>query len=218
MTSEIAHFWRLNTLNALPQNFSHIDLYACLMCPVLYFSVICIVFSSEICQWICSYFFMQGMKMRMTNLSMMPLLTGSSKIWYVACVHLAVVEIEVLISANWKFASNHFQLEQSGRVQREVAKSVSWCSSSLPLSPLPMWMSLFMNLFPAHISPQKHLISCTLVFLSLIPTYSILQYKEPSSEDIRFSRGHQLPLTCIVISPDCKHLYTASKDCSIIKC
>lgn len=41
---------------------------------------------------------------------------------------------------------------------------------------------------------------------------------EPQPSDIIVLRGHQLALTCLVISPDNKHIYTGSKDCSIIKC
>ncbi|XP_067936609.1 U3 small nucleolar RNA-interacting protein 2-like isoform X2 [Watersipora subatra] len=39
----------------------------------------------------------------------------------------------------------------------------------------------------------------------------------PESDDIVILRGHQLSLTCLVISPDNKYIYTGSKDCSIIK-
>lgn len=40
---------------------------------------------------------------------------------------------------------------------------------------------------------------------------------EPSSEHITTCRGHQLTLTCLVITPDNKHIFTGSKDSSIIK-
>ncbi|ESO99278.1 hypothetical protein LOTGIDRAFT_113335, partial [Lottia gigantea] len=39
----------------------------------------------------------------------------------------------------------------------------------------------------------------------------------PSSELIKVLRGHQLSITCLVISPDDHFIYSASKDCSIIK-
>ncbi|KAG8128307.1 hypothetical protein E2320_015166 [Naja naja] len=39
----------------------------------------------------------------------------------------------------------------------------------------------------------------------------------PDISDIRILRGHQLPITCLVISPDDKYIFSASKDCSIIK-
>ncbi|XP_033746030.1 U3 small nucleolar RNA-interacting protein 2-like [Pecten maximus] len=39
----------------------------------------------------------------------------------------------------------------------------------------------------------------------------------PHSEDITVLRGHQLSVTCVVISPDSRYLFTGSKDCSIIK-
>ncbi|KAL5014755.1 hypothetical protein ScPMuIL_009025 [Solemya velum] len=41
-------------------------------------------------------------------------------------------------------------------------------------------------------------------------------YEKPS-DDICVLRGHKLPVTCVVISPDTKHVYSGSKDCSIIK-
>jgi len=36
-------------------------------------------------------------------------------------------------------------------------------------------------------------------------------------ENIRFVRGHHLPVTCIALSPDEKTAFTGSKDCTIIK-
>ncbi|XP_013919340.1 PREDICTED: U3 small nucleolar RNA-interacting protein 2 [Thamnophis sirtalis] len=39
----------------------------------------------------------------------------------------------------------------------------------------------------------------------------------PDIPDIKILRGHQLPITCLVISPDDKYIFSASKDCSIIK-
>ncbi|XP_053152145.1 U3 small nucleolar RNA-interacting protein 2 isoform X2 [Hemicordylus capensis] len=39
----------------------------------------------------------------------------------------------------------------------------------------------------------------------------------PESADIRVLRGHRLPITCIVISPDDKYIFSAAKDCTIIK-
>uniref|UniRef100_A0A8C9S0V3 U3 small nucleolar RNA-interacting protein 2 n=1 Tax=Scleropages formosus TaxID=113540 RepID=A0A8C9S0V3_SCLFO len=35
--------------------------------------------------------------------------------------------------------------------------------------------------------------------------------------DLRLLRGHKLPVTCLVVSPDDKFIFSASKDCSIIK-
>ncbi|KAF6029184.1 RRP9 [Bugula neritina] len=40
---------------------------------------------------------------------------------------------------------------------------------------------------------------------------------EPKPEDITLLKGHQLSLTCVVISPDNLFIYTGSKDCSVIK-
>uniref|UniRef100_UPI00398F3DFB U3 small nucleolar RNA-interacting protein 2 isoform X1 n=1 Tax=Pristiophorus japonicus TaxID=55135 RepID=UPI00398F3DFB len=42
-------------------------------------------------------------------------------------------------------------------------------------------------------------------------------YLPPDVSEIRLLRGHQLPITCLVLSPDDKYIFSASKDCSIIK-
>uniref|UniRef100_A0A672LKT3 U3 small nucleolar RNA-interacting protein 2 n=1 Tax=Sinocyclocheilus grahami TaxID=75366 RepID=A0A672LKT3_SINGR len=39
----------------------------------------------------------------------------------------------------------------------------------------------------------------------------------PDPAEIRLLRGHKLPVTCLVITPDEKYIFSASKDCSIIK-
>uniref|UniRef100_A0A8D0BQG1 U3 small nucleolar RNA-interacting protein 2 n=1 Tax=Salvator merianae TaxID=96440 RepID=A0A8D0BQG1_SALMN len=39
----------------------------------------------------------------------------------------------------------------------------------------------------------------------------------PDVSAIRILRGHQLPITCLVISADDKYIFSAAKDCSIIK-
>ncbi|KAJ8259793.1 hypothetical protein GJAV_G00173520 [Gymnothorax javanicus] len=39
----------------------------------------------------------------------------------------------------------------------------------------------------------------------------------PEAADLRLLRGHKLPVTCLVISPDDKHIFSAGKDCAIIK-
>uniref|UniRef100_A0A665TIU2 U3 small nucleolar RNA-interacting protein 2 n=1 Tax=Echeneis naucrates TaxID=173247 RepID=A0A665TIU2_ECHNA len=39
----------------------------------------------------------------------------------------------------------------------------------------------------------------------------------PDASEIRLLRGHKLPITCLVISPDDKYIFSAAKDCSIIK-
>jgi len=43
------------------------------------------------------------------------------------------------------------------------------------------------------------------------------QYVAPTSVDVTVCRGHQLPVTCVVISPDGRYIFSGSKDCSIIK-
>ncbi|XP_048879826.1 U3 small nucleolar RNA-interacting protein 2 [Brienomyrus brachyistius] len=42
-------------------------------------------------------------------------------------------------------------------------------------------------------------------------------YLVPDPADFRLLRGHKLPVTCLVISPDDKFIFSAAKDCSIIK-
>lgn len=42
-------------------------------------------------------------------------------------------------------------------------------------------------------------------------------YLPPDEKDIHVLRGHKLPVTCLVISPDDKHIFSASKDFNIIK-
>ncbi|XP_077182005.1 U3 small nucleolar RNA-interacting protein 2 [Paroedura picta] len=39
----------------------------------------------------------------------------------------------------------------------------------------------------------------------------------PDRADIQVLRGHRLPITCLVISPDDKYVFSAAKECSIIK-
>ncbi|KAF7664663.1 hypothetical protein LDENG_00170090 [Lucifuga dentata] len=39
----------------------------------------------------------------------------------------------------------------------------------------------------------------------------------PDASEIRVLRGHKLPVTCLVITPDDKCIFSAAKDCSIIK-
>ncbi|XP_030633350.1 U3 small nucleolar RNA-interacting protein 2 [Chanos chanos] len=39
----------------------------------------------------------------------------------------------------------------------------------------------------------------------------------PDASEVRLFRGHKLSVTCLVITPDEKHIFSASKDCSIIK-
>ncbi|KAM8799900.1 U3 small nucleolar RNA-interacting protein 2 [Eudromia elegans] len=48
------------------------------------------------------------------------------------------------------------------------------------------------------------------------PVAKDVQPPDPAS--IRVLRGHQQPITCLVISPDDKFIFSAAKDCSIIKC
>uniref|UniRef100_A0A8C7XUE6 Ribosomal RNA processing 9, U3 small nucleolar RNA binding protein n=1 Tax=Oryzias sinensis TaxID=183150 RepID=A0A8C7XUE6_9TELE len=39
----------------------------------------------------------------------------------------------------------------------------------------------------------------------------------PDSTEIRVLRGHKLPITCLVLTPDDKCIFSGAKDCSIIK-
>uniref|UniRef100_A0A4W3GGU1 U3 small nucleolar RNA-interacting protein 2 n=1 Tax=Callorhinchus milii TaxID=7868 RepID=A0A4W3GGU1_CALMI len=43
------------------------------------------------------------------------------------------------------------------------------------------------------------------------------EYLPPDPSEIRLLKGHQLPITCLVISADDKYIFSGSKDCSIIK-
>ncbi|NXX58766.1 U3IP2 protein, partial [Scopus umbretta] len=45
-----------------------------------------------------------------------------------------------------------------------------------------------------------------------------LQVQPPDPASIRMLQGHQLPVTCLVISPDDRFIFSASKDGSLIKC
>ncbi|NXY80027.1 U3IP2 protein, partial [Glareola pratincola] len=45
-----------------------------------------------------------------------------------------------------------------------------------------------------------------------------LQVQPPDPASIRVLRGHQLPVTCLVISPDDRFIFSASKDGTVIKC
>ncbi|CAJ0940890.1 unnamed protein product [Ranitomeya imitator] len=44
-----------------------------------------------------------------------------------------------------------------------------------------------------------------------------LELLPPEPAEIRLLRGHQGPVTCLVITPDDKHVFSGSKDCAIIK-
>ena len=48
--------------------------------------------------------------------------------------------------------------------------------------------------------------------------FPIEQYIQPPQDAIRVLKGHQLPITCVCVSPDDKFVFSGSKDCSIIKC
>ena len=56
------------------------------------------------------------------------------------------------------------------------------------------------------------------VIVKFIADALFFQYEEPSLDDLIILRGHQLSVTCTVISPDKRHVFSGSKDCSIIKC
>ena len=44
------------------------------------------------------------------------------------------------------------------------------------------------------------------------------QYETPDPSAVRFFRGHDLSVTCVAITPDDRHVFSGSKDCSIYKC
>ncbi|NWI39892.1 U3IP2 protein, partial [Picathartes gymnocephalus] len=62
--------------------------------------------------------------------------------------------------------------------------------------------------------PDPH----ALVLGSLSHILCFLQVQPPDPARIRVLRGHQLPVTCLVISPDDRFIFSASKDGSLIKC
>ncbi|CAH1782690.1 unnamed protein product [Owenia fusiformis] len=64
----------------------------------------------------------------------------------------------------------------------------------------------------SHILQQDHLEQTGKLWKQIADTYIA-----PSPDDVIVLRGHQLAVTCVVISTDCKHIFSASKDCSIIK-
>ncbi|PIK53491.1 putative U3 small nucleolar RNA-interacting protein 2-like [Apostichopus japonicus] len=43
------------------------------------------------------------------------------------------------------------------------------------------------------------------------------EYAQPAGDDLCILRGHKLAVTCLVISPDSKYIFSGSKDCSVIK-
>lgn len=95
-----------------------------------------------------------------------------------------------------------FQLEQKGKLQRLIAKDVS-----------------VLNFVCSVDSPGFYILrgDVYIIFLTTI-TYLSLQLVEPDSSEIRILRGHKLPVTCLVITSDDKYIFSAAKDCSIIKC
>lgn len=88
------------------------------------------------------------------------------------------------------------QLEQKGKLQRPIAKDVSE-ESCISLLNVPFFGGEFL-------------------FFSYL--FFSLQLLPPDASDIRLLRGHKLPITCLVITSDEKYIFSASKDCSIIKC
>ncbi len=49
-------------------------------------------------------------------------------------------------------------------------------------------------------------------------TAPYMQCCAPNVDTIRVLRGHQLPVTCVAMTPDARYIYSGSKDCCIIKC
>lgn len=62
------------------------------------------------------------------------------------------------------------------------------------------------------------LIFLTLLYATMKCVCLYCQLEPIDAASLVIFRGHQLSVTCAVISHDTKHLYTASKDCSIIQC
>lgn len=51
-----------------------------------------------------------------------------------------------------------------------------------------------------------------------IESHSVFQLMPPDASEIRVLRGHKLPVTCLVVTSDDKYIFSAAKECSIIKC
>ena len=84
------------------------------------------------------------------------------------------------------------------------------------LSYVCMWIPSF---FPLFMPPLKALLASCLVRVYWWSWFDFhFQYSCPDLMAVRALRGHQLPVTCAVISPDSKTAFSASKDGSIIKC
>lgn len=92
------------------------------------------------------------------------------------------------------------QLEQKGKLQRLIAKDVS--------------TRMFMLHF--HYLRRKGGFMNKLTFN--YKSHSVFQLMPPDASEIRVLRGHKLPITCLVVTSDDKYIFSAAKDCSIIKC
>lgn len=101
------------------------------------------------------------------------------------------------------------QLEQRGRLQRLIAEEVR----RVPVYSQPHRAEC-LHVWHVH----RLLLSFTL-FWHGVPLYRPgVQLIAPDPAEIRLLRGHKLSVTCLVITPDENHIFSASKDCSIIKC
>lgn len=108
------------------------------------------------------------------------------------------------------------QLEQKGRLQRLVAKDVSarfcWGCQAARAS------SGDTQAFLPGAGTLGKAGCCAGALPCPAHTLLLLQVQPPDPARIRVLRGHQLPVTCLVISPDDKFIFSASKDGSLIKC
>ena len=100
-------------------------------------------------------------------------------------------------------------MEQAGRLHKEIAKKVRHANC--------------VNKKFNYTTEEWSICSTVVLYrehskLSGVVLIIFPQITEPSTSDVRTFRGHQLPPTCMVISPDDKYIFSAGKDCSIIKC
>ncbi|NXQ35070.1 U3IP2 protein, partial [Alaudala cheleensis] len=82
----------------------------------------------------------------------------------------------------------------------------------------PAWTALYSLLLAAGTLEKLGCCAWGRVLGSPADILLFLQVQPPDPARIRVLRGHQLPVTCLVISPDDRFIFSASKDGSLIKC
>lgn len=97
-----------------------------------------------------------------------------------------------------------------------------FCLSNMEIGDIKFAESVEWNVSFAYCKAVK-VLSLGMKLFVMQPQISLLlvlfeQLQPPDASEIRVLRGHQLPITCLVITPDDKYIFSAAKDCSIIKC